>query len=402
MWQVLLAAAVAGSTGLVAKHILGAGVNPDGTALVEESKKCDESCEDREKPDGIVKLKGPIETEFGSPVVSNELNEFGREGIFRFSSSGSRGATSSRHRSKKLRKKTRIRYRGGVKEARGGNGEMENCTAGRDLAMEPKKSSGRFSVCLKKRRTSKNSGAAKTESCSSKDDSLFHWGIGVGIMYMMSAGKAEINKLNVTVDETAKVVRELKSELYKRKYSRHVEAGKGRECNTIQPEIERSSAEIQRLSEARNYTVSMFDDGECESSVLTEEPDPEIHDMDQLEAELATELEKLPWCSAEDSCQAGALTGLEKTKVSSNEFHGPENLISHTYPSHGVVPAELDQKLCHLLIEQQEHQIGELESELNVAQSKLNEKEAELQALKDCVRRLTEFSLTNASVFDPR
>ena len=168
MWQVLLAAAVAGSTGLVAKHILGAGVNPDGTALVEESKKCDESCEDREKPDGIVKLKGPIETEFGSPVVSNELNEFGREGIFRFSSSGSRGATSSRHRSKKLRKKTRIRYRGGVKEARGGNVEMENCTAGRDLAMEPKKSSGRFSVCLKKRRTSKNSGAAKTESCSSK------------------------------------------------------------------------------------------------------------------------------------------------------------------------------------------------------------------------------------------
>ncbi|KAL4031877.1 hypothetical protein IC575_010171 [Cucumis melo] len=396
MWQALLAAAVAGSTGLVAKHILGAGVNPDGTALVEESKKCDESCEDREKPDGIEKLKGPIKTEFGS-LVSNELNESEREGVFRFSSSSSRGATSSRHRSKNLRKKTRIRFRGGEKEARGGNGEMENCTGGRELAMGPKKSSGRFSVCLKKRRTSKNSGAAKTESCSSKDDSLFHWGIGVGIMYMMSAGKAEINKLNVTVDETAKVVRELKSELYKRKYSRHVEAGKGRECNRIEPEIDRSSADIQRLSEARNYTVSMFDDGECESSVLTEEPDPEIHDMDQLEAELATELQKLPWCSTEDSCQAGALMGLEKTKVSSNELHGPENSRSLTYPSQGVVPAELDQKLCHLLIEQQEHQIVELESELNVAQSKLNEKEAELQALKDCVRRLTEFSLTNAS-----
>lgn len=138
---------------------------------------------------------------------------------------------------------------------------------------------------------------------------------------MMSAGKAEINKLNVTVDETAKVVRELKSELYKRKYSRHVEAGKGRECNRIEPEIDRSSADIQRLSEARNYTVSMFDDGECESSVLTEEPDPEIHDMDQLEAELATELQKLPWCSTEDSCQAGALMGLEKVAVLSLNGH---------------------------------------------------------------------------------
>lgn len=138
---------------------------------------------------------------------------------------------------------------------------------------------------------------------------------------MMSAGKAEINKLNVTVDETAKVVRELKSELYKRKYSRHVQAGKAREsseissCNTIQPEIDRSSTDFRRSSEVRNYTLSMFDDGECESSVLTEEPDPEIHEMDQLEAELATELEKLPWCSTEVSYQAGATTDLEKVVV---------------------------------------------------------------------------------------
>lgn len=388
---------MAGSTGLVAKHILGTGVNPNGTSLAEESKKCDESCEDREEPDGIVKCEGSIDTEFGSPMVSSGLNESEREGIFRFTSSDSRGATSSRLRSKNFRKKTRIRCRGGAKEARGKNVEVENCSGARKLALEPKKSSGRFSVCLKKRRTGKNLGAAKSESCSSKDGSLFHWGIGVGMMYMMSAGKAEINKLNVTVDETAKVVRELKSELYKRKYSRHMQAGKARECNTIQPEIDRSSAEFRRLSEARNYTLSIFDDGECESSVLTEEPDPEIHEMDQLEAELATELEKLPWCSTEESCQAGAVTDLEKTKVSSIELHGPENSRSHAYASHGVVPAELDQKLCHLLIEQQEHQIVELESELHVAQSKLNEKEAELQALKDCVRRLTEFSLTTVS-----
>lgn len=86
-----------------------------------------------------------------------------------------------------------------------------------------------------------------------------------------------------------------------------------------------------------------------------------------------------------------------QTKVSSIELHGSENSKSHAHPSHGVVPAELDQKLCHLLIEQQENQIVELESELHVAQSKLNEKEAELQALKDCVRRLTEFSLTTVS-----
>lgn len=70
---------------------------------------------------------------------------------------------------------------------------------------------------------------------------------------------------------------------------------------------------------------------------------------------------------------------------------------SDTLGFYGILPAELDQKLCHVLIEQQENQIIELESDLHLAQSKLNEKEAELLALKDCVRRLTEFSLSTVS-----
>lgn len=66
-------------------------------------------------------------------------------------------------------------------------------------------------------------------------------------------------------------------------------------------------------------------------------------------------------------------------------------------PVFGVSPHILKQKLSHLLIEQQENQIVELESELRSTQSKLGEKEAELQALKDCVRRLSNFSLSAAS-----
>lgn len=86
-----------------------------------------------------------------------------------------------------------------------------------------------------------------------------------------------------------------------------------------------------------------------------------------------------------------------QTEVSAMDFHVAEGQNSDSYQFHGVVPAELDQKLCHLLIDQQEHQIMDLESELNLAQSKLNSKEAELQALKDCVRRLTAFSLSTIS-----
>lgn len=88
---------------------------------------------------------------------------------------------------------------------------------------------------------------------------------------------------------------------------------------------------------------------------------------------------------------------MQTREVSAKGFHELEGQNSNSYQFHGVLPAELDQKLCHVLIEQQENQIVDLESELHLAQSKLHEKEAELQALKDCVKRLTEFSLSTVS-----
>ncbi|KAJ8422921.1 hypothetical protein Cgig2_010431 [Carnegiea gigantea] len=51
------------------------------------------------------------------------------------------------------------------------------------------------------------------------DDTAFGWGLSLGIMYMMSAGKAEVNKLSKTIDDTAKVRHELKFELNKQKSS---------------------------------------------------------------------------------------------------------------------------------------------------------------------------------------
>lgn len=70
---------------------------------------------------------------------------------------------------------------------------------------------------------------------------------------------------------------------------------------------------------------------------------------------------------------------------------------AESYQCGGISASELDKKLSHLLIEQQEGQINELEAELQATQSKLQEKEAELQALKVCVRRLTEFPILDRS-----
>lgn len=134
---------------------------------------------------------------------------------------------------------------------------------------------------------------------------------------MMTAGKAEINKLNTTMDETAKIVQELKSELHKRKASQNQQvSGFESEANTqyqtpsckrTQTELQKSSAENSEPNYMRASSFHISDDGECPSSVLTEEqePEPEVMDMDQLEAELESELQKLPWSSTEAPHQEG-------------------------------------------------------------------------------------------------
>ncbi|KAI5664580.1 hypothetical protein M9H77_23903 [Catharanthus roseus] len=192
----------------------------------------------------------------------------------------------------------------------------------------------------------------------------FSWGLSVdNNVHMMSAVKAEISKLNNAMDETCKIVQELKAELSRRKTT----------CSC-----------------------------QCSTSVVTEKQQPEAFEMDQLEAELETELQKLPWYTMEcwgfedrtDTFEANF-----SDEVSARAFHrtDDENLYSHQ-PDDGVLPSVLDQKLCHWLNEQQEGQIMELESKLQRIHSKLNEKEeVELQTLKDCVKRFTEFSLGNAS-----
>lgn len=86
-----------------------------------------------------------------------------------------------------------------------------------------------------------------------------------------------------------------------------------------------------------------------------------------------------------------------QVEVPNEGCHGTNDKNLNSYQYQGILASELNQKLSQLLIQQQENQIGDLESELNLAQSKLQEKEAELQALKDCVKRLTELSLSAVS-----
>ncbi|KAL9684215.1 hypothetical protein QQ045_021649 [Rhodiola kirilowii] len=138
-----------------------------------------------------------------------------------------------------------------------------------------------------------------------------------------------------------------------------------------------------------------YEGGEYPSSILTEEPEPQhaVQEMDQLEAELEYELSKLTSSNSQVSFDKGIDSKLYQTEVSEN---GGQQMCS-SYQFNGVEPSVLDKKLSQLLIQQQESQINELEYELQSANSKLQQKEAELRALKDCVPRLSSFSLSNKS-----
>ncbi|GLT89733.1 hypothetical protein SLE2022_077080 [Rubroshorea leprosula] len=369
MWQLLLGAAVAGSTGFLARHLF----NPHAhNPISHQTSICDDEPDEgvgqRDSFDNVKCSSFPGQSRFVEPGYESEYEKQKQDGIFRFSSSESGGKTGFRTGRRSLGKKV-------SKKDEKRSGAVVVCRR-------------RFAVCLKRRRTAKNA-TYNCVSCSSRGRSAFGWGVGVGIMYMMSAGNAEIGKLNSAIDETAKVVQELKTELCKRKSSENLVASNpANVVTTSSKKVSRQHTQLALNKDPNNNILlglTSVDDGECASSVLTEEPeqgpeDVEMSQMTQLEAELEAELQKL--------------NESEVAPEKSNETGGQS---SDAYPYGGVLPSELNQKLCHLLIEQQGSQIVELESDLHLAQSKLHEKEDELQALKDCVRRLTAMSLSTVS-----
>ncbi|XP_071728512.1 uncharacterized protein [Rutidosis leptorrhynchoides] len=335
MWQLLLAATIAGS-GYFAKQLL----------YRNDYKPTNDSSKNAQIDDADDKAS-----------------------IFRFSSAS--------NESKILGKK----LKGGIK----GKNERK-LGSDKKLSDDQMKNGRKFAVCLKKRRIGKNA-SAKCDSSDVKDKSSFGYGVGVGMMYMMSTGKAEIDKLNTTVDETAKMVQELKSEICKMKSL--CDSKIERIANVKRSGIKSGQSSFKNGDFVEDHgLLLMSDEGGYASSILTEDPHRDVAEMDQLEAELESELLKLQLSATQTSSCFQNETSTENLAKSHVVLDYESNHCK------SVMPSELNQKLCHLLIEQQESQIVDLECELQHTNSKLVEKESELQALKDCVKRLTDFSLT--------
>ncbi|CAO2839547.1 unnamed protein product [Amaranthus hypochondriacus] len=402
MWQVAVAAAVAGS-GLIAKRIFSQNPNSNTSNSIQTEPNLginQEQIFNNFPTNQFSPIKPFPQKNSNSSILShgesgnasistiNEVEEEKRDGVFWFSSSGSGTTSGYCSNSRKMCNSSKKICRSNKKVGCFENGSV----------YQRKNGGKRVMICLKRRKTSRNS-SKKYDSSLSKDCSSFGWGLGLGMYYMMSAGKAEINKLSSTIHETAEAVHKLQSELNKQKSMPCDQIlssdGNRNAINTMQKpvaeQVHLEACSLRKYPIETRVTSHLFD-SDYASSVLTEEQQREGTEMEQLEAELESELQKLPWCTTEASEPITNLNNLAQM-----ERHTVLNPLSRFYQSDGVHPEELKNKLSNLLIEQQESHICELESELNLAYLKLQEKEAELQALKDCVKRLSECSLSTVS-----
>ncbi|PIN10527.1 hypothetical protein CDL12_16882 [Handroanthus impetiginosus] len=240
MWQVLLAAAAAAGSGILAKKLMNPFETEKPFSHFNQNDRESEQNNESFQPQDLVLSS--------NNTFQEKRDATGEDGeIFRFSSA------QRRH---DLKKKTGCKLIGIKKNGGAKKGKKSRVVEGGENELERGNGTAkRISVCLKKRKTGKNV-AGKCESCASKDSS-FSWGVGVGIMYMMSAGKAEISRLNSTMGETSKIVEELKAEISRRKSS----------CN-VHASVAANEAEANKKHVEGNYSGRLVTKpGECGSSL---------------------------------------------------------------------------------------------------------------------------------------
>ncbi|GMP50460.1 hypothetical protein CsSME_00017070 [Camellia sinensis var. sinensis] len=186
----------------------------------------------------------------------------------------------------------------------------------------------------------------------------------------------KLSRLNTAVDETTKVVQELKTEFSGRKSSRNLQVSSSKTEISTSPYKTRGKhtepipqSSTENRDNVQDSGVFVTEKGECASSLLTEEPQQEVLEMDRLEAELEFELQKLLGCSTEASGFEGKISDI-------CEF----NTEIHVQDS-GVFVTEEGECTSSVLTEEPQQEVLEmdrLEAEL----------ESELQKLPRCSTEL--------------
>ncbi|GAV84306.1 hypothetical protein CFOL_v3_27750 [Cephalotus follicularis] len=229
-------------------------------------------------------------------------------------------------------------------------------------------------------------GGASSNSGQLREETSFNMGIGCCLLYLFAASRNELDKM-----VELKIQMEMLLQNFKEKLQRKDALQKMSVPNDIFAHIDASEGPdsssysyLPTLKIPETSTATVYGQSKCFPRELEESSE----EMDQLEAELAAELERLqlhldPGLNYPE--QRMKVTDKDTASsrshsASSGEVVDPED--SSTEVHCGVSPYELQRRLSELLEARQKEQIRELEAALECAKHKLLEKEIEISLLK--------------------
>eukprot|EP01018_Ginkgo_biloba_P014157 Gb_19929 [translate_table: standard] len=247
-------------------------------------------------------------------------------------------------------------------------------------------------------------GAAKA-----REEFFFNFGLGFGVMFMVTSSKNEIEKLRELLKETESLVKNLQQEINRRDL-----CASSQIVHTANNSISGCHQDTNEETKKRKDEVgfgSQSSSASLAAEISTEEYDGSAHSiittetmsrhsgMAQLEAELEAELERMQLDLTDGRSEQGSFAGIEMMDTivdnvdsSTSEIpgkksnHERENVCGGNY---SVSPIELEKRLHQLLQKRQEEHIAELEADLKSTENKLLDKEKELSWWKECVWQLS-------------
>ncbi|XP_068652324.1 uncharacterized protein [Aristolochia californica] len=219
----------------------------------------------------------------------------------------------------------------------------------------------------------KNSFQNSTSSCSKSTqtlmppgfpgDPLFGFGFGVGLAFLLSY-RSEYNKMVELQRQMEILLKDIKNEMRKRDVSACSRKPQPHSFVAFDSNIQYD--QLSKLDSTSDST--------------------RLHEINQLEAELETELEFLQLNLESESTAIPSQQCIEVAETSAaaenlSESFGEED--NHCGDVYSVCPYELERKLFELLQTRQEEHTEELEFALERTQSKLSEKEMEVSWWKE-------------------
>ncbi|KAI8569267.1 hypothetical protein RHMOL_Rhmol02G0265600 [Rhododendron molle] len=238
-----------------------------------------------------------------------------------------------------------------------------------------------------------------------RKDDCFNVALGFGLFYLLAASKNEVTKMIELRKELEMLLQNAKEKLQSQNraiLSKPSESNVISTCSTFDVQeslISNGSVSLQSQFFFKNRVDSETPEL-CDHSITCKTSRQEncIQGIDQLEAELEAELERMQihmdtGDNLEYTKQHKVEVPVEDTTPGQSldtnlgeAFHCPEATVEHF----GVPPEELERRLHEVLALRQEERIKELEAGLECANKKLLEKEREVCWWKDTAKLISE------------